>query len=336
MSVGQRRAAEGAQVDVDDHVLDARRPRPRRRGAVELDRVALAVAEAEGHRGEALGPGDGQAGGGVEPAAEQHDGRADRRGPAGCQRSQHTLPQHPLGAAGSSTTARSTSKPQHRPAARRPMPATRGGRRGWGRRCGRRRSTRPAWRPTAPTGRGRPARRGTARPPALPSAPNTNGISRAWHEPATPPNAGAGPGEQVLEGAARAGAAARASSSRIGRDAEHGVGERPRSTASSVRGVGSGGGVGVVDQVAVDRRRGRAGEQLGRGRARRAQEPEQVPLVGVGADEQRHVGRRRPARTASSGGRPAATRRRPPAGRAGRGRCRSPRRCGRVVARARR
>ena len=79
-------------------------------------------------------------------------------------------------------------------------------------------------------------------------------------------------------------------------------------------GIGTGGGVGVVDVLARRRRSGRAGRALGVVETTRAEEPEEVPLVGVGADQERHVGRGR--RHASPRGGPAgATRRRPPVGR---------------------
>ena len=69
---GQRRAAERPQVDVDDHVaLDARGCRDPR-GGLELELVALPVAEAQRVNGVPLALGDRQHRGRVEPAAEQH------------------------------------------------------------------------------------------------------------------------------------------------------------------------------------------------------------------------------------------------------------------------
>ena len=82
---GERRAAELAQVDVDDDVvLHAQRGRDAGRG-LEFDLVALAVAEGHGVDVEALGLGDRECGGGVEAAAQQADGflrcGAHRRAP---------------------------------------------------------------------------------------------------------------------------------------------------------------------------------------------------------------------------------------------------------------
>ena len=71
---GQCRAAELAQVDVDDDVVLHAGGSRNSCGGFEFDLVALAVAE--GHRVdvEAFGLGDCECGGGVEAAAQQADG----------------------------------------------------------------------------------------------------------------------------------------------------------------------------------------------------------------------------------------------------------------------
>ena len=74
MSRGQRRAADGAQVEVDAPVRGGAQRGGHARRGLELDLVALAVAEAERVTALALGPGHGQRGGRVEAAREQHDG----------------------------------------------------------------------------------------------------------------------------------------------------------------------------------------------------------------------------------------------------------------------
>ena len=75
---GERRAAEGAEVDVDDHVPPDAEPLgdPARR--LELDRVALAVADAQRVHVEPVAPRDGGGGGRVQPAAQQDDGLGKR------------------------------------------------------------------------------------------------------------------------------------------------------------------------------------------------------------------------------------------------------------------
>src|SRR5581483_9401357 len=74
--VGERRPAEGAEVDVDDAVL-AHTELPSDRGRrVELDGVPLAVAEAEGVHVETVPLGDGRRRRRVDTAGEQdHRGR---------------------------------------------------------------------------------------------------------------------------------------------------------------------------------------------------------------------------------------------------------------------
>ena len=72
--VGQRRAAERAQVDVGHDVLGDAQGRGHPGRGLELDAVPLAVAEAQRVGLEAVGAGDGEHGGGVEASAEQDHG----------------------------------------------------------------------------------------------------------------------------------------------------------------------------------------------------------------------------------------------------------------------
>ncbi len=68
---GQRRTADGAQVDVELEVpFDAQRARHRAR-RFDLTRVALAVVNGQRAQGEALRPGNGRGGVRVEPAAQE-------------------------------------------------------------------------------------------------------------------------------------------------------------------------------------------------------------------------------------------------------------------------
>ena len=76
---GQGRAAEGPQVDVDDHVLDPGCRGQGRRGG-ELDVVTLAVAERHGVDRIVIAASEGQAGGRIQPAREQDDGGRPRSG----------------------------------------------------------------------------------------------------------------------------------------------------------------------------------------------------------------------------------------------------------------
>jgi len=74
--IGERRAAEDAQVDVDDVVpRDAppRRDPPRR---LDLVRVPLPVTERQRVHREPLAHGEREARGGVEAATQEHDGGA--------------------------------------------------------------------------------------------------------------------------------------------------------------------------------------------------------------------------------------------------------------------
>ena len=71
--VGQRGAAEGGEIDIDRAVL-----RHALRGSdllstVQFDHVALAIAEREGIAFKPVGVGNGQRGGGVQSATQQHD-----------------------------------------------------------------------------------------------------------------------------------------------------------------------------------------------------------------------------------------------------------------------
>ena len=71
----------GAQIDVDDAVLDRADMGGNLGRRLELDRVPLPVAEAEGVDVEPVARGDGGDGGGVESAGQQHDGRFGSRMP---------------------------------------------------------------------------------------------------------------------------------------------------------------------------------------------------------------------------------------------------------------
>ena len=71
---GERRAPEGAEVEVDHHVPPDAEPLGHAPRGLELDRVPLAVAHAQRVDVEPVAPRDGGGRGRVHPAAQQDDG----------------------------------------------------------------------------------------------------------------------------------------------------------------------------------------------------------------------------------------------------------------------
>ncbi len=69
----QCRAAELPQVDVEDDMLGGAEVLRHASSGIELQAVPLPVPEGKGVTGKAVGLGDGECGGGVEAAGEEHD-----------------------------------------------------------------------------------------------------------------------------------------------------------------------------------------------------------------------------------------------------------------------
>ena len=70
---GERRAAELAEVDIEDDMLGGAEVLRHASSGIELQAVPLPVPKGKGVTGEAIGLGDGERGGGVEATGEEDD-----------------------------------------------------------------------------------------------------------------------------------------------------------------------------------------------------------------------------------------------------------------------